>query len=194
MHVLNYKEDYAYLNSRLRDSVVKLNGKPIYIHVVKASGLVHYNDYEDMNKEKDCMADDLDLSHFRLGYANSKYGETSFVSRMPNRQWRQGLTYSNCLYHGKGGVQFMDKSFLKMLNKKYPKLDYAYELVSNGDCGTVAITPEFALKGKNATLQFRGVDVGKTMFAGEGYVNLILNDKHQFLQEVLEGNLNETHH
>lgn len=90
-----YGDDYEYANSRLTETIVRLNGEPVFIHRVGPGMITSYNKLEGDGELQTCMADELDLHPVPLGYCNyNKFA--CYLTRLPmRRDWRQGLRRGN---------------------------------------------------------------------------------------------------
>lgn len=84
-------KDAEYANSRLYETIVRLNGEPVMV------GHVHGNMTCTISRdgeEEVVLLDDLDLSAPPLGYVNYRRGAV-YLSRKPmRRDWRQGIRSS----------------------------------------------------------------------------------------------------
>lgn len=89
-----YGDDHEYANSRLAETIVRLNGEPVYIINV-SRGMKANCTRLDNDEAFVCDANELDLHPVPLGYCNyNKYA--CYLSRIPmRRDWRQGLRKGN---------------------------------------------------------------------------------------------------
>lgn len=90
-----YGEDYEYAHSRLTETIVRLNGEPVFIHNVSPGMVVQYNRLDGNGDLALCKADQLDLRPVPLGYCNYNK-HACYLTRIPmRRDWRQGLRRGN---------------------------------------------------------------------------------------------------
>ena len=95
-------QNVADAEQHLRGTVVMFDGMPAYVHSVTALGngrfLANLGHLPRINNtfEVDLFDARLDPKGIRLGYVNcTKYGEALFCSRIPARQYHQGLHQNN---------------------------------------------------------------------------------------------------
>src|SRR5690349_1280639 len=128
--MLNY-HDRASLNDRYPESIIYLKDDPIYItgtgdgslgYIPLSPKLTYNSLIRGELQPKMVLSNDPDVrdNPFNLGFINGvkhsecvdddaglwdKYLTVSFVSRMPVRRWKQGLTQQNLHF---GGKAFLD--------------------------------------------------------------------------------------
>lgn len=90
-----YSDDWEYASSRLCETIVRLNGEPVYIYNVGPGMKAKYGTLDNLDQEKFCQVEELDLKPVPLGYCNFNK-VASYLTRMPmRRDWRQGLRRGN---------------------------------------------------------------------------------------------------
>jgi hypothetical protein len=126
---LSYGDDYEYARRNLVGSVVLHNGKPCNIIEIGGGKVRAYYLYNEK-----IFIDNLNsfnINAFRLGYVN--YPDCArYVSRIPARQWRQGLTRQTlaCL---NGGMVGLDKYLVPTILNQYPNYHVCIEQVIEED-------------------------------------------------------------
>lgn len=90
-----YGTDYEYANSRLVETIVRLGDEPVYVWGIHPGMSVSYSLLTEMDTNKQCKVEELNLKPVPLGYCNyNKYA--CYLTRMPmRRDWRQGLRRGN---------------------------------------------------------------------------------------------------
>lgn len=88
-----YGDDWQYADSRLNNTIVRYEGKGVFVNkVMKKGALITSLRGGDGNVVN---LDDLDLTPVKLGFANIG-NAISYLTRMPmRRDWRQGLRVGN---------------------------------------------------------------------------------------------------
>lgn len=188
MSVVDYKNDYDYARSRLRNTLVRCFGRPFYIKDIRCSTGTARGYYTVDREEGEVLVQELDLNPPRLGYVNA-YNTSVYVQRSPTRYWKQGLDQTNTLLNG---VDLTGVPFGYSLMNKYPDYYNCFEHVVNGEVDRMAFSLDFALgvgdKAHTTGLMFRGNRVGKMVCSNQGKnVNIFLDDKFGFLGEMLGG-------
>lgn len=136
---------------------------------------------------------DLDFKPVSLGMCNHG-GHAYYLSRIPSRQWSQGLTPENI------NIRFLDnqelsnecQSLIKLNNKsihscilgEYPSMEKCITAVEKPGVSEMAFSREFALN-KNLSLYYRGDKVG--MIDSDNGKTIFENHK-KFLKELLNAN------
>lgn len=195
------------VTTRLKDSVVMYDGKPVYITRVsfpepdepedKISRVFFRELPYNNNKEqrKFLSSKKFELATPRLGYFNS-YGQAVFVSRAPVRQYQQGLTKKTAsLYdcHGKP-LRDMDflgmvkaQGFVDMINGKYPSFQEAGDMIGDMDNSSVALSTSFAFRVDHdldaLLLLHKGTRCGLAL---KGDKALKIPQKFHFLRQEME--------
>lgn len=175
-----YGKDYAYANTRLADTVVRLevDGTPIWVHVVHDDGKVVYQLLEG-GDDKFCHLDDIDTCPVPLGYVNTTKG-CHFLERMPVRRYRQGLRRDNMiLKNGLNAGVLAWKDIAKTIVGTFPTFKAAMETAKK-IISPVAWHRHWAIDG-NGQLHYKGNVVG--VMQGRAQV---LGKKYQYLKEALE--------
>jgi hypothetical protein len=151
--------------------------------------------------------EEFDFKPFKLGMMNFSVDgvitEAGYVMRTPARRWKVGLD--------KGGMSivparkaednfifnllrdrnpdqpwYLSEGMLNMLNRQYPSIRDAIEIIGRRSRVSVAFSPNFAITGtKKLMYRFNEVPVGKL---DGGYP--VLNPDYRDLQEILQEDLN----
>ena len=104
---IEYTQDAEYAGQKLSGSIVRLNGRPIYIERVYSDGSVYATNF--MGHEVNCQLNELDLEPVPLGYINLKR-DAIYGQRMPSRYYIQGLRNNNFTSLG-GAYGYAPSSF-----------------------------------------------------------------------------------
>lgn len=133
-----YGKDFAYANTRIQNSVVRIlkTGDPVIVNIVGVNGACSVTNVEDLdnrdldgdNKSFVCHLDDLNLEPVPLGYVNNG-GVAIYLQRIPVRRGpgNQGLTTNNCVSSGERLFRFPNKSLKQCILGKYPLFEKALE-------------------------------------------------------------------
>lgn len=189
MGAVNYGKDWAYAQSRLNHSVVRLAGSPVLIFHVMGKGLL--DGVFLLKKEKiEATVDSLDLTPVPLGYCNTLYG-VDYVGRVPSRTYRQGLTDSN-FWSKYGYTSYDSKNVANTIVGNYPTVQNCVENVLCEEVPNMAFSRNFALRGigshtEDMALQFRGADVGICAWNSQAKaINYKFNNGLDFLDGLME--------
>lgn len=181
-----YGRDASYASSRLDETVVTLNGRPVIVNGVDPACKVYCVDVMT-GKDSVCDLDELCLTPVKVGFVNFR-GEAYYIVRKPmRRDWRQGLRLAN--------VTCLNKEFPRGLGlsdighsiiNDYPTLaDVVKTLRSTEDVHSIAWCREFAL-GKKGQLFHSDSMVGYYNF---GTGEFTLKEEYDYLKESLGENL-----
>lgn len=191
--------DLQHAKSYLQSSIIRYRNKPVYISNISQgqdydSFLLTYLDLKDIydgeNPKLGNFPDDaFDLNPVPLGMLNCKHGGVYYISRMPIRQWKIGLTSQNStvrtVIEGRG-YRGPDRSILysaemsKTIQNQYPKIPDILSAVHP----SAAFSRRFAIK--ENTLQYRTRGQVGQIIRGEPR----LSEKFFFLKEMLMEDLN----
>ena len=190
MTKINYGDEVEYADTRIRGTVLKAAFEERVLTVGQL-------DYDDMRfKCSDCITgeylnydlSELDMSPLKLGYANAKTKAT-YLSRMPTRHYKQGLTPATLSKRGAGygdNINYNSPALAKCALNIYPSMLSATEEVSCGEAHSRAFSRNFMVD-IDTRLQFRGTIVGEVHFnPSNGLIHARLTQKFKFLQEMLE--------
>jgi hypothetical protein len=194
---------------RLEGSIVTYEERPVYISRVSMPGegdekgeiarvFFHelpLNEGKAGEVRKYLTSRKFNLSPFRMGYMNLK-DKAVFVSRLPVRQNKQGLTAATTVFTDVFGNKCRDidfntmcrsQGFADMVNGKYPSFKECGELLDQKGRESVAISRSFAFSIDHDLealfLLNKGVRCGMAL---RGQKALKLPDKFKFLKEELE--------
>lgn len=174
-----YGKDHEYAHSRLEQTVVSLNGEPVFVMTVKRGMLVTYSTLKDMTTYLTCRVDDLDLRPVKLGYCNNPRGVT-YLMRMPmRRDWRQGLRFGNFIGVGFDARHLAYTDLYDVIKGKYPTLKEVVVSIKTGKAKALAWCREWAISADD--LLYKGQKVGKLV----GNVP-VLDEENCYLREALE--------
>lgn len=183
-------EEPQYAGTRLRESIVRFKGEPVFVLQVGAKGgkvafqtLARAEDHE-LAGIGECTLQDLDINPVPLGYVNeAKFAY--YVSRCPVREdWRQGLR-KNTMRTIPGGINVNFKFLRQTILGKYPNLKDALKLVNDRERESVAFSRSFAIS-RGGILHHKGQwQVGE--IDERGYTLL---PKFQWVEEALNEELN----
>lgn len=185
-----YGNDYEYANDRLRGTVITYKGHPIHVERIRGGGLVEgfFLATNRFNGER-IHLNDCDLSPIRLGYINLKR-DAVYITRMPQRQYRQGLNQRQIVLSKKKRNMpprlIFSKPLTDMLSDRYPDIDTCLDLLQNDEKTSVAFSKKFSLtkdNRKSIGLEYRGKIVGRVNNSDN---DIVLEKKFLFLKELLE--------
>lgn len=181
-------QDYAKM--RLNNTIVKLDDNPArfyYYDGWKYDVLFLDPDLGitriDIKKDRDR----IDITPIKLGYVNSPK-DTIFLSRVPCRKWKQGLSPENLYAEGVVLHYFdnsallekisKDGSLLSTINRKYPTI---HECVESKV--PKAFHKDFAIDSNSGLLYSKGrLEIGKL-----GLHKIILRKNYLYLKDNLMG-------
>lgn len=175
-----YGKDHEYANSRLMETVVKLEGEPVYVANVVRGMLATYCSIKDMHQFKTCPVDDLDLKPVKLGYLNHPARGLNYLMRIPKRNdWRQGLRFGNFTGLGFDVRHLRYEDLYDVIKGNYSTYAQALAAIKGKKVGSQAWCREWAMIG--ALLVYKGTPVGK-IIAGKP----VLDEQNHYLREALE--------
>lgn len=183
-----YGKDYPYAQTRLADTVVRLekDGIPIYIlSIHPVNGEVQYQLLSgvDSNEISVCHLDDINTCPVPLGYTNTSNYGALYLERMPVRRYRQGLRRDNMIC--KDGIRVDVISWAnidKTIRGDYPTLKEAYK--STASTGrSMAWARNWAVDGAGILYKSNKVGLFKA-----GLVP-VLEKNFTYLKEALEEEL-----
>lgn len=189
-----YGKDFAYANSRIQGTVVRLkkDNEPVYVQLVNNMGLCSVVAIEGMDQHMEAAPgtsmtirlDDLNLEPVPLGYVNTG-GRALYLQRIPIRRGpgNQGLTQGNCGSTGERLWRFPNKSLRQCIIGKYPSFDKAVEEAKvktrNGNGKLIAFHRHWAV-GPD-TLYYKNELLVGTIVKGKP----VLDEKFNYLKESL---------
>lgn len=176
-----YGDDWDYANSRLAGTVVRLDGEPVFVHSVGPGMRGVLSKLSDLHNPFEADAKGLDLIPVPLGMCNFK-GQAHYLSRIPmRRDWKQGLrkeNFGSATVH----VQLIPPEVLRaVIVGEYPTLAECFLLCTKKKVTSAAWHRHWAITADN-----------RILYKNEGPVGivedkeLILDDKHRYLQEALK--------
>jgi hypothetical protein len=177
------------LGMRLSKTLIRFKGQPFYVDNIGHDRKYLLNGMFTMTGKVasiELPCKDIDLRPVPLGYANFN-GTAVYLSRIPVRRYKQGLSHENIsvngpLLQGKRDI-LTTREVAACVNGAYPKLDAAMRAIDNG-AGSVAFHRQWAvhsyLPGRYK-LQYRGRTVGELRDA-----EMQLNEGSEYLKELLQ--------
>lgn len=116
-----YGKDYGYAKTRLEDTIVRLDGKPVRVaEISERTGNCHAFPL-DGSVPVSTNVDALNLKPVPLGWCNTKYGAT-YLSRIPQRRdWRQGLRNAS-IHSSMGNIPHSQPELGNTIMGVYPTL------------------------------------------------------------------------
>lgn len=153
------------LEQRLGGGVAFYNKEPV--KVIIEGGKIRLFTFPDLIPIKYIQESDelFDISAPRLGYVNYDR-EAIYVSRRPERRYKQTLTFGPLQFSNSTGFYegdlFECKAFKRMLMNDYPSLNEAMTMLSS-KYSSVAITRDLAIKRNQSTGRFHLCVKGKTV-------------------------------
>lgn len=169
-------DDAEYARSRIEETLVRLDGEPVYVHQVTQeliARVTHPLRFDGV--VSDVKLGDLTLESPKLGWVNTE-GGAAYVSRIPKREdWRQGVRRNNLTTLTGRDIRGLDtRDIARCIKGTYPRLQ---DVVKQR--GLVAWSREWAVE--NGLLHYKhyGV-VGKL-----GGNVATLSGKYHYLYESL---------
>ena len=180
-----YGKEFAYADTRLKDSIVMHDGDPVVVYGVTSGGSATVALLSDESRNTFSVPlRSLDVTPVKLGYVNYK-GRTCYAMRMPKRRdWKQGLRGANITSMG-GEVHIHavpDKEWAKTIVGDYPTYEACLKAVAR-TAKSLAWSREWCVS-KDLSLWHKGVLVGKVV---DGQP--LLSGRYQYLSECLRESL-----
>ena len=183
----NYEGDSSYGEDRCCNSIVSLGGEPFWY--------LYYSAYDGIRGRHILTGEELyfsreafDPTPVHIGYMNGK-GFTKYLSRLPIRQWKQGLRSANMAILGEDGTittylgedVCSSKAFYDAYMGRYPSLP----TIIGRNYKHKAFSREYAAKqdGKELKLVRRGFEVG---LINPYSAQIELHKDYSFLQDEVE--------
>lgn len=178
---------------RLTSSIILYKDRPVYVlnfinntpRMTCLDMLSQGHITVDLDKEEKL----IDITPVRLGYCNIG-GKAHYISRMPTRRYKQGLTSENVSCRTVDRDVLTTKELARTIMGQYPKIPVAKDAILKS-CSSMAFHRCFALrKGQNGakhfSLMYKGREVGvlkgEIFTFGQGFFHL-----ESLLREVLYG-------
>lgn len=184
------------ISMRLLNSVVRVGKTPVYVIDAGAQEIRYKSLTSGRENTINLKSPRLDLSPIPLGYVNYR-GEIYYLSRMPVRKYKQGLSSESLNMNGRNGRAkdvLRSKALAKCVLGQYPSQQEAIQRIKDGEIMGLAFSRQFAIcenggfggGGENAelSLRFRGKAVGKIT---RKHDELQLLPSFIYLQEKLTG-------
>lgn len=197
------------VTTRLKDSIVMYDGKPVYITRISHADpddedkisrvffreLPYGNNVQAKEQRKFLSSKKFELATPRLGYFNHE-GQAVFVSRIPVRQYQQGLTKKTASVcdvvgniHQQIGFTTMvgSQGFVDMIAGKYPSFQDVGDMIDDKENSSVALSASFAFRLDHdldaLILMNKGTRCGLAL---KGDKALKIPQKFHFLRQELE--------
>jgi hypothetical protein len=176
-----YGNDHEYANSRLEQTVVVYDGKPVFVTCVQRGMTATVSYLDSIETFFKVKVDELDLHPVRLGYCN-RGGAVAYLMRKPmRRDWRQGLRFGNFTAIGDFPAEALSyKDVGQVILGKYPTFAKVLEEITKKRVHSMAWCREWAIDSGLRLWHKRNV-VG-TIEDGKP----VLNAESHFLREALE--------
>lgn len=97
------KDDIEFIEGRLVNTIIQHNGEPSFVARVHKKDPYVYLDLTPLNADLPMYKVNIDKVDFRpveLGFINFDRHDCRYLSRIPHRAWKQGLTNNNITNHG----------------------------------------------------------------------------------------------
>lgn len=181
MEISDYDGDMEYIRSRIRSTIVKVNGEPVSVLDIENDGTTYVHNMFKRVEQK-IFIEDLDINPFRLGYVNYNRS-VAFLVRKPVRHYKQGLCPSSIMSFGRYSLNSVPT--VNMMMGIYPTVEECLEHVMCEETPRKAFSYDFAV-GKGMELLFKNSPVGVVTKDNEEGVNIKLSERFSFLGEMLE--------
>jgi hypothetical protein len=167
--------DREKITSRLNGTVCLYKNEPVLVETRnhKDKKTVSILSLEGEPSEVDYTSDDFSYTFGVIGYVNH-LGTASYLTRIPVRRWKQGLSETNVnVLNSKGfsaRTLLKSKGFSDMIKNKYPSLKKAAEELSSGRCESIAVSHNFAFITEGIdfySLEYRGRKIGEASILNE---------------------------
>jgi hypothetical protein len=177
-------ENYGDLRLRLKNSIIRYNGHPIFIMDALGTGELMYKTLEDLDRNPHYPGDlvhsddpGIDIDPVPLGYVNLRGKDAQYFVRVPWRRYRHGLTPESMSIMTPVG-QLEHPQYVKpeeafswvdlsdTIRGRYPYFEDILEWFKhrNQPAGTgslVAFDRECALNRLNLNFHYKGMKVGQ---------------------------------
>jgi len=174
-------DDKRWFTHKIANCIVMHRGQPVYVERSNEGDRWLVTRCSDKRTFL-ARRSSLDISPIPVGYLQLNR-IAPYVSRIPRRTWKFGLSTDNCAFGGypMKAVIFTE-NFVDMVLGKYPSYK---EVLNKKEEGTYAFSRNWAVRLTSATahLYYRGKQVG---FADE---EPVLSSAYRFLREDLEESL-----
>ena len=174
----------CYARQALANSLIRVGESPVWVGAFNEWSTTFYY---PMNGKTAVIRDirevkKLNIEPVPLGYVNN-VKTTSFLSRMPKRRWKQGLSPA-VLSLNVSEFFLQSKALGNCILNRYPSFDKAYELIKEEKKLSCAFNREWALRVGvlDPDIMFRGTSVG--IYTELGGVSL--KPKYEYLTESFE--------
>lgn len=97
------KDDIEFIQGRLVNTIISHNGEPHVVANVISKKPYVYLLVTPLDETKPIAQVNIDKVDFRpvsLGFINFPFNDCRYLSRIPHRAWKQGLTNNNITNHG----------------------------------------------------------------------------------------------
>lgn len=140
---MNYYSNLEYANERLRGTIVNTKRGPSYINFINLNGIADIT----LLKNQEVVHIpylDIDLTPVQLGYLNLDK-TCVFVSRIPSRSWKQGLSQETINYESSKPRAWPPFELYNTIENIYPSFEEARLMVNTKEREKVAFSREFAV-------------------------------------------------
>lgn len=188
-------QDPAYANDRLAGSLVRHEGRPVFVEYIdEESGLAHGLILAGNQSKLIAPYEELDLTPVPLGNVNHR-GKVIFARRIPKRRdWRQGLRANNFDYINvigglQRGISFSDRDVVNTILGSYPNIEVCINSIDCGEVEGMAFSRYFSIGGKTDlgySLYYRQVHIGSINNVPKVFVDLKLKQEYNYLREFIQ--------
>lgn len=183
-----YNSSFDYANNKLSGSIVRLDKDPVLVNQVNTQTGLTSCKILGTKENIAVPLKELNLDPVPLGYCNSVL--TSYVYRIPVRNWKQGLRME-FLGSKKYLPDVNSSAFLNMVHGIYPTIEDCCNEILSQECDSKAFHRKFALgrdlkKIYSEDLQFLYKDMVIGVFRFKKSIFPELLPKYQYLKEAVE--------
>jgi len=189
MGKINYGSDYEYAGTRLRETLLVIDGRPQWCTDVLSNGMVCSMDPISGMDFDNVHLEDIDLTPPKMGFVNT---ETTcrWSCRLPARHYKQGLTEKNTfLEGGLSGIGLNSNPMYAMLRGQYPSMLDALDFIVNGEAKSQAFSRSMGLvkQVNGAVVSYRSTKVA-TIALGKDPKDFELKflEEYNFLEDDFE--------
>ena len=195
---LDYGGDYSYANQKVSGSIVMYKPENLPVNVIEVSRISVLCVVVPTGRRIQTTLSSLDLEPIKLGYLNNTY-TAHYLTRLPARRWRQGLTSQSCYEILNGvfrscGSLLHTMGFCNSAQNIYPSFIDCWETLQQKEVKSIAFNKHFALLGSfsGVNLLHKGGVVGQVSFKGE-LPTPAFNKKYGYLKEMFEEAFHENY-
>lgn len=170
------KDDVDFIAKRLTNTIISDAGEPVVVSLVHEVNKYIYLNLQPLSEElaeREVNIDKVDFRPVPLGFINFDYSNCRYLTRIPHRAWRQGLTNDNVTNHGIDLFR-CKKELRNTIVNNYPTFAEA-----NKKKYTTAFHRDFCVL--NNTISYKDIGIVANYNAGK----FTMLPKYFYLQEYL---------